>query len=68
MEGKFLDISLGNDFFFFNLTPIAKATKAKKKVGIHQTKKATEEFIYRAAMEKQTQRADLWTWGEGRRR
>ena len=31
MEGKFLDISLGNDFFFFNLTPTAKATKAKKK-------------------------------------
>ena len=27
----------------------------------------TEEFIYREAMEKQTQRIDLWTWGEGRR-
>ena len=26
----------------------------------------TEEF-YRAAMEKLTQRIDLWTWGEGRR-
>ena len=26
----------------------------------------TEEFIYRAAMEKQTQRIDLWTWREGR--
>ena len=26
-------------------------------------KNGTEEFIYRAAMEKQTQRIDLWTWG-----
>ena len=23
------------------------------------------EFIYREAMEKQTQRTDLWTWGAG---
>ena len=30
-------------------------------------KKDTEEFIYRAAMEKQTLRIDIWTWGEGRR-
>ena len=28
-------------------------------------KDGTEEFICRAAMEKQTQRTDLWTWGEG---
>ena len=31
-------------------------------------KNGTEEFIYRAAMEKQTQRIDLWAWeggGEG---
>ena len=28
-------------------------------------KNGTEEFIYRAAMEKQTQRIDLWTWGGG---
>ena len=27
----------------------------------------TEGFIYRAAVEKQTKRIDLWTWGEGRR-
>ena len=27
-------------------------------------KSGSEEFIYRAAMEKQTQRVDLWTWGE----
>ena len=30
-------------------------------------KNGTEEFIYRAAMGKQTQRTDLWTWGEGMR-
>jgi len=30
-------------------------------------KNDTEEFTYRAAVEKQTWRIDLWTWGEGRR-
>ena len=29
-------------------------------------KNGTEEFIYRATMEKQTQRIDLWTWRERR--
>ena len=29
-------------------------------------KNDTEEFIYEATMEKQTQRTDLWTWREGR--
>ena len=28
-------------------------------------KDGTEEFICGAAMEKQTYRTDLWTWGEG---
>ena len=28
-------------------------------------KNGSEEFIHRAAMEKQTQGIDLWTWGEG---
>ena len=28
-------------------------------------KNGSEEFTYRAAMEKQAQRIDLWTWGEG---
>ena len=28
-------------------------------------KNGTEELIYRAAMEKQTQKIDLWTWGGG---
>ena len=26
----------------------------------------SEEFIYRATVEKQTQRIDLWTWEEGK--
>ena len=30
-------------------------------------KNGSEEFIYRTAMEKQTQRIDLRTWGEERR-
>ena len=30
-------------------------------------KNGTEKFTYRAAMENQTQRIDLWTWGDGRR-
>ena len=30
-------------------------------------KMVPEEFKYRAAMEKQTQRINLWTWGEERR-
>ena len=29
-------------------------------------KNGTEKFIYRAAVEKQVQRIDLWTWGGGR--
>ena len=30
-------------------------------------KHGTEKFIHRAAMEKQTERIDLWTWVEGKR-
>jgi len=30
-------------------------------------KNGPEEFICRAAMEKQTSKIELWTWGEGRR-
>ena len=30
-------------------------------------KNGTEEFIHRTAMEKQTQKIDIGTWGEGRR-
>ena len=30
-------------------------------------KNGAEEFTYRAVMDKQTQKIELWTWGEGRR-
>ena len=29
-----------------------------------ESRKMVLKFIYRAAVEKQTQRIDLWTWGE----
>ena len=58
-----------------NLEPMIQSEvsqKEKDKYGIltHMygiQKNDTEEFIYRAAVEKQTQKIDLWTWGEGRR-
>ena len=31
-------------------------------------KNGSEEFIYRATMEKQTKRINFWTWVQGRRR
>ena len=54
-----------NTCVFFNLKE-----KDKYPILMHVyriQKNSSEEFIYRAAMEKQTQRIDLWTWGEGRR-
>ena len=58
-----------------NLEPIKQSEvsqKEKDKYGILTLiygiqKDGTEEFIYRAAMEKQTWKIDLWRWGEGRR-
>ena len=56
-----------------NLEPIIQSEVSQKdKYGIlmHKygiQKDGTDEFIFRAAVEKQTQRTDLWTWGEGRR-
>ena len=60
---------------WMNLEPIIQSEVSQKEkdkysilthiYGIEENR--TEEFIYRAAMEKQTQRIDLWTWGEGRR-
>ena len=60
---------------WMNLDPIIQSDVSQKEkdkycmlthiYGIQ--KNGTEEFIYRAAMEKQTYRIDLWTWGEGRR-
>ena len=58
-----------------NLEPIKQSEVSQEKkdklhilmhiCGIY--KNGTEEFIYRAAMEKETYKIDLWTWGKGRR-
>ena len=58
---------------WMNLEPIIQSEvnqkeKDKYRVLMHIygiQKNSTEEVIYRAAMEKQTQRIDLWTWGWG---
>ena len=60
---------------WMNLEPIIQSqvsqkTKDKYHILIHIygiQKNGTEEFIYRATMEKQIQRIDLRTWGEGKR-
>ena len=47
---------------------VSQKEKAKYHIQTHIygiQKNGTEEFIYRAALEKQTQRIDLWTWGGG---
>ena len=54
-----------------NLEPIIKSEVSQKEKDKYHIlthiygiqKSGTEEFITRAAMEKQTQRIDLWTWG-----
>ena len=58
---------------WMNLEPIIQNQVSQKEIDNYHSlmhiygiyKNGTEEFIYRAAMEKQ--RIDLWTWGEGRR-
>ena len=60
---------------WMNLEPIIQSEVSQKEkdkynilMHIYRIQKnGTEEFIFRAAMEKQTQRIDLWTQGEGRR-
>ena len=60
---------------WMNLEPIIQSELSQKEkeeyhilTHIYRIQKnGTEEFIYRAAVQKQTQRIDLWTWGEGRR-
>ena len=50
---------------------VSQKEKDKYHVLIHIygiQKDGTREFICKAAMEKQTQRIDLWAWGEERRR
>ena len=58
---------------WMNLEPITQSEVSQKEkdkylILMHTygiQKNGTEEFIYRATMKKQTQRIDLWTWGEG---
>ena len=58
-----------------NLEPIIQSEVSQKEKDKHHIlkhiygiqKNDTEEFTYRAAMEKQIQRIDLWTWGAGKR-
>ena len=59
---------------WMNLEPIIQSEVSQKEkdkyhilmhiYGIQEN--STEEFTYRAAVEKQTWRIDLWTWGEGK--
>ena len=59
-----------------NVKPIKQSEVNQKEKDKYHTlmhvygiqKDGTDEPICRAAMEKQTQKIDLWTWGEGRRR
>ena len=59
---------------WMNLEPIIQSEVSQKEKDkysiltyIHNLESGPEEFIYRATMEKQAYRIDLWTWGEGRR-
>ena len=59
-----------------NLEPIIQSKIIQKEKDKYYTfahiyeiqKNSTEKFIRRAAIEKQTQRIDLWTWGRGEER
>ena len=60
---------------WMNLEPITQSEVSQKEKDKYSIlthiyriwNNGTEEFIFRAAVEKQTQRIDLRTWGEGRR-
>ena len=60
---------------WMNLEPIIKSEVSQKEKDKYHIlmhiygiqKNGTEEFISRAAVEKQMQRIDLWTWGEGKK-
>ena len=60
---------------WMNLEPIIQSEVSQKEkdkccilTHIYEIQKnGSEEFIYRATMEKQRQRIDILTWGEGRR-
>ena len=59
---------------WMNLEPVIQSELSQKEKDKYRIlthiygiqRKGTEEFIYRATVKKQTQRIDLWTWGEGR--
>ena len=56
-----------------NLEPIIQSEVSQKEKGKYHIlmhiygiqKDSNDEFICKAAMEKQTQRADLWSWERG---
>ena len=56
-----------------NLKPIIQSEVTQKEKEKYQNayicnlEKSTDRFIYRAAVEKQTLRIDIWTWEEGKR-
>ena len=60
---------------WMNLEPIIQSEVSQREKDKHHIlthiyriqKNGTEEFIYRATVEKQTQRIDIWTCREGRR-
>ena len=69
------DISESVLMSWMNLEPIIQSEVSQKEKDKYHIlthiygiqKNGTEGFIYRATIKKQTQRTDLWTWGEGRR-
>ena len=60
---------------WMNLEPVIQSAVSQKEKNKYHIlthlcgiqKNGTEEFIYRATMEKQIPRIDLRTWGEGKR-
>ena len=56
-----------------NLEPVIQSEVSQKEkdkycilMHIYRIQKnGTEEFIYRVTVKKQTQKIELWTWGEG---
>ena len=58
-----------------NLEPVIQSEVSQKEKDEYRIlthifgiqKNGTEELIYREGMERQMQRTDSWTWGEGRR-
>ena len=53
---------------WMNLEPIIQSEVIQKGKDKYCILNGSEEFIYRATMEKQTLRIDLWTWARGEER